>query len=221
MNTGLNSAWILVWLGGYPEWLGKIRAEVEEVAFKHGGSGNTLAERLRIVPLSAWEEEFPILNACISECIRHTLTGTSPRINEADIQIGNHVIPAGAFVTYAPIDVHQDPSIYPNPQEWDPARFLPGREEYKRAKLAFLGWGAGRHPCIGMRFGNLEMVLIVAFFVATFDWDIVSPKDAKNSRAPGLLPHELPKVDLSLSAPQIPTPPGRVFLRYRQRAAGL
>ena len=33
--------------------------------------------------------------------------------------------------------------IYPNPTTFDPERYLPGREEDKKERLAFLGWGAG------------------------------------------------------------------------------
>lgn len=222
INTGVNAAWILAWLGSSPEWLAKARAEIEEAAFKHGATGTTLSEQLRTVPLTAWETDFPLIYACINESIRITLVGTSPRYNEkGDIQIGDSVIPGGAFVTYAPFDVHQDPSIYPNPLEWDPARFLPGREEHKKSKLAYLGWGAGRHPCLGMRFANLEMVMIVAFFVATYDWDVILPKDAKKSGAPGLALRDVPKVDLNKKAAEIPRLSERVFLRYRQRKDGV
>lgn len=44
-------------------------------------------------------------------------------------------------------DVHMNPEIYPDPLTWDPARYAPGREEDKKVPNAFLGWGAGFHPC--------------------------------------------------------------------------
>ena len=46
-------------------------------------------------------------------------------------------------------DVHQDPEIYPEPLEWQPGRYLPERAEDRKAHLAYLGWGAARHPCLG------------------------------------------------------------------------
>lgn len=34
---------------------------------------------------------------------------------------------------------------------FDPTRFLPDRAEDKKVPHAFLGWGSGRHPCLGMK----------------------------------------------------------------------
>ena len=44
-------------------------------------------------------------------------------------------------------DVHLDESIYTNPTQWDPSRYLPGREEHKKTTHGYLGWGSGLHPC--------------------------------------------------------------------------
>lgn len=43
-------------------------------------------------------------------------------------------------------DLHMDPEIYPNPEQWDPARYLPDAPPVES-----LAWGAGRHKCVGMR----------------------------------------------------------------------
>ncbi len=42
---------------------------------------------------------------------------------------------------------HMNPEIYTDPTEFDPGRYLPGREEDKKVDNAYLGWGAGLHPC--------------------------------------------------------------------------
>lgn len=42
---------------------------------------------------------------------------------------------------------HQDPTIYANPTKWDPGRYAADRAEDKKKPYAYLGWGAGRHPC--------------------------------------------------------------------------
>lgn len=53
-----------------------------------------------------------------------------------------------------------DPNIYKNPTQWDPSRYLPGREEDKsEGGLGYLGWGAGRHPCLGMRVSTFLLSL--------------------------------------------------------------
>lgn len=35
------------------------------------------------------------------------------------------------------------------------------------------GWGLGRHPCLGMRFAKLEIILITAFWLAMFEYELV------------------------------------------------
>lgn len=69
------------------------------------------------------------------------------------------VIPDGALLAYHLDEIHQDPEIYPKPTEWDPARYLPERGEDKKAPFGYVGWGAGRHPCLGMRVNLLSLIL--------------------------------------------------------------
>ena len=38
----------------------------------------------------------------------------------------------------------------------------------------FVGWGAGRHPCLGMRFAKLEGKWIVAMFLAAYNYEVVN-----------------------------------------------
>ena len=42
----------------------------------------------------------------------------------------------------------------------------------KRIPLSFIGWGTGRHPCLGMRFAKLEQSMILTYFIATFDFEL-------------------------------------------------
>lgn len=48
-------------------------------------------------------------------------------------------------------DIHMNPSVYKDPSKWDPSRYDEDRAEDKKVPLAYLGWGGGRHPCLGMR----------------------------------------------------------------------
>ena len=66
------------------------------------------------------------------------------------------------------------------PTLWRDHRFDPGRyerQEDKKQNNGFVGWGAGRHPCIGMRFAKLEIKCIAAMFLSAFDYDVVDGND--------------------------------------------
>lgn len=152
INSGINAAWVMCYLANSPEWLAKTREEVRTIAAKYARDPNaSLRHQLDYVPLEAWESEFPIIDMCLRDSIRLNLLGTALRKNTSSqpIPIGNgsEVIPPGAVVTYATGDIHLDPETYPNPYEWDPARYLPDRAEDKKKPHGFVGWGVGRHPC--------------------------------------------------------------------------
>ncbi|KAI4931311.1 hypothetical protein J4E85_003901 [Alternaria conjuncta] len=178
LNSGINVAWVMSYLATSPEWLAKANDEVRSNAARYAKNPNApLLQQLDDVPTEAWEAEFPVIDMCLRDSLRLNLLGTAFRRNISGKNIptgnGDEVIPPGAFVTYAPGDIHYDPEIYPDPQKWDPARYMPDRaEDKKKAAHGFLGWGSGRHPCLGMRFAKLEQNIITAYFIATFDFKL-------------------------------------------------
>lgn len=184
LNSGINAAWVQCYLATCPEWLIKTRDEVRVVAAKYAQDPNApLRYQLDDVPLEAWETDFPLVDLCLKDSIRLNLLGTAFRKNISGraLSTGNdmEIIPPNAVVTYAIADVHQDPSIYLNPEIWDPTRYLPGREEDKKTPHGWLGWGSGRHPCIGMRFAKLEQNIITAYFLASFDFHLENERGEK------------------------------------------
>ncbi|KAK4983174.1 hypothetical protein LTR66_008926 [Elasticomyces elasticus] len=210
LNSGINAAWVLVYLATSSEWLSRVRAEVEAVAAKYSPNSTApLPERLAALPIEAWETEFPILDMCLKDSIRLSMVGTAFRLNTsgADIKVGDEVIPPDALVAYPTGDIHQNPDIYPDPTRWDPGRYAPERAEDKKRQYAWMGWGLARHPCLGMRFAKLESNIITTFFVAYFDFELVG-------RDGGLM-KEPPKVDLN--GFQASKPKKNVFLKYRLR----
>ena len=147
LNSGINAAWILVYLASNPYWLDKVREEVTGVANRYcSDTSLPLKEQLMQVPIEAWEAEFPLIDMCLKDSIRLQLSGTAFRKNMSgrDIPLnksGTEVIPKDAFVTYAMGDIHYNPKIYENPDEWDPSRYMPDRAEDKKVQYAWAGWG--------------------------------------------------------------------------------
>jgi len=212
LNSGINSAWVLVYLAYDRHWLTKIREEVETAANKHSpNTAMSLVEKLDNLSVEAWESEFPLLDLCLRESMRLNGTGSAFRknVSGADIPIGNtkEVIPPGAYATYAFFDVHMDPSIYSDPTKWDPSRYFPERAEDKKRPHAFIGWGVGRHPCLGVRFAKLEQFMIAAYFLAKFDFELTDRY--------GELVTELPVGDGN--AHSAVKPKDRPFLKYKMR----
>jgi cytochrome P450 len=103
-----------------------------------------LHKRLAAIPVSAWEEEMPTLDLVLRETLRLTMNGTMLRRNLIEeFSVANKKIRQGAFVVYPVSDAHMNPDIYTDPMQFDPTRFIPGREEDKKQAHAYIGWGSG------------------------------------------------------------------------------
>jgi sterol 14-demethylase len=66
------------------------------------------------------------------------------------------VIPKGDIVAVSPPVGHRLEDVFTNPLEFEPERFMEGREEDLKEKNSFLAFGGGRHGCLGERFGFLR-----------------------------------------------------------------
>jgi sterol 14-demethylase len=171
---------MLIDLAIHPEWREKCKKEIQELISRHlGGSPSaTLSEKLAAIPISAWEDELPILEACTRESQRISITGATLRRNLRDeIKIGEQVVRRGDFLAYSLGDVHLNPEYYPEPYKYDPGRWL-RPDPVPDSVYTFLGWGVGRHPCTGMKVAKLEMKLILAMFLTRYEFDLVD-KDGK------------------------------------------
>jgi cytochrome P450 len=78
----------------------------------------------------------------------------------ADEVLG-HRIPAGAEVLIMPWLLHRKPSLWENPDRFEPERFSPERAA-ARPRFAYLPFGGGPRICIGAAFAMTEAVLILA-----------------------------------------------------------
>jgi len=79
----------------------------------------------RLPDFSDWDD-LPYINAIVKEIIRWNPPlpiGVPTRVTQDDVYQG-HFIPAGATVVQNIWAICRDPSIYPNPETFDPDRFL-------------------------------------------------------------------------------------------------
>lgn len=51
------------------------------------------------------------------------------------------------------------PTVFKDPASYEPERFLPPREEDKVKPFSYVGFGGGRHACIGQNFAYLQVSL--------------------------------------------------------------
>jgi retinoid hydroxylase len=88
-------------------------------------------------------------------------------------------VPEGWTVYLALHLINRDPSIYAEPERFDPDRFGPGREEHRKHPLAFIPQGAEPptgHRCLGLEYSTLLTLAFLAILVRGYDWQLPSQR---------------------------------------------
>lgn len=124
-STGISSCWLHLYLHESPTWKSKVIAELEMLLERYSPFGQSLSvdkdseslsDRLACIPPHAWDTDTPVLDACLRETIRLTMSGTFLRRALVDgIVVGGRHIEKGTFIAYPVGDVHLDGEIYPEP----------------------------------------------------------------------------------------------------------
>ena len=84
----------------------------------------------------------------------------------ADDVLADQPVPAGSLVIVSPYALHRSPRLWPEPDVFDPGRFIAGGETLPRH--GYLPFGAGPRMCVGREFALVEGVLLLAAVAGRF-----------------------------------------------------
>ena len=90
-----------------------------------------------------------------------------------EFELGGYRIPAGSNVVMSTWVVHRDPRYFPEPEKFDPDRWLPEKAQ-KLPKFAYFPFGGGPRQCIGASFAMMEATLLLATIAQHFRLRTVS-----------------------------------------------
>ena len=119
-------------------------------------------------------------------------------------QYQQYTIPTGDILVVSPSISMRLPQVFAEPDRYDPERYAPPREEDKQAPFSHIGFGGGRHACMGEQFAYLQIKTIWSVLLRDFDMEAV-----------GALPQ--PDYDAMVVGPK---PPCLVRWRRRERNGG-
>ena len=88
--------------------------------------------------------------------------------------LGEWRIPHGYTVMIAIANVHANPEAFPNPERFDPYRFLG-----TRTPTAWAAFGGGTRRCIGASFANVEMDVVLRTVLQHFVIETDNAPDEK------------------------------------------
>jgi cytochrome P450 len=98
------------------------------------------------------------LDAVVKESLRaRPVVPVVARKLRDDVELGGYEAPAGSVLMVSVYLLHQDPSIYPSPEEFRPERFLDEKDD----AAIWIPFGGGTRRCLGARFAELEMKTVL------------------------------------------------------------
>lgn len=168
-TTTVSTAWALFLLGHHPEVQEQLFEEQQQIF------GNSDA-------LPTYKElgEMKYMDRVMKECIRvyPTLLGVSRKITE-EVEIGGYTIPVGVMVQIGIYGCSRDERYFPEPEKFDPDRWLPENSKNRHA-YSHIPFSAGPRNCVGQKFAQLEEKVMLSMIVRKYTFKSVdSRKDIK------------------------------------------
>jgi sterol 14-demethylase len=154
-TSAVLAAWTGLFLARYPEHLARVREESAPL-----GNRPSLAELKRLMHLERCMKEAERLRPPLVMLMRSVLE---------PFACLDTVLPPGSLAMVSPAVTHRLGAVFAEPERFDPDRFGPEREEDRRTPYALIGFGGGKHRCLGLAFAHQQVKVIWARILARFD----------------------------------------------------
>ncbi len=163
-TTAGQAAWTIIELLRHPEAQARVQAEIAE----HLPPGTPIdGGIMRKMQNLAWS---------VREVERmHPSADILMRYAEEDLEVGDYVVPKGWLVTVVAGVAHRLPTLFRDPDRFDPLRYAPDRAEDAQHRFALIGFGGGMHRCAGVNFANNEQMIITALLMQQFELELLTP----------------------------------------------
>jgi sterol 14-demethylase len=167
-TSAVLATWAGVLLLQNPHHLAPILAEQATVL---GSKGMTIAALKQLVRLERCIKEAERLHPPLVMLMRKAL---------GNFEFHDYVVPAGDFAMISPAVSHRIPAIFGDPSRYDPDRFAPPREEDRRTPYALIGFGGGKHRCLGLAFAYQQVKVIWSILLRRYTFELVSRDQRPN-----------------------------------------
>jgi cytochrome P450 len=109
------------------------------------------------------------------------------RVYPPVFQLGEWVIPHGDSIIISIAQIHNDPSVFPDPERFDPQRYI----ENKPSSFAWIPFGGGTRRCVGAAFANMEMDVVLRTVLRDFTIETTTePGERWHSRGVAFTPKD-------------------------------
>ncbi|GFS61340.1 cytochrome P450 4c3 [Nephila pilipes] len=166
-TTAVGMSWALYLIGQDPKVQKKCQEELEEI---FGDDSSR--------PMSSED----VKNLKYIECVLKESQRLYPslpyigRESSCDILVNGYTIPAGTNCMIFTYMLHRDEEMFPDPEKFDPDRFLP-ENSVGRHPFAYVPFSAGPRNCIGQRFAMMEQKVVLAHVLMNYEVKSLVPRD--------------------------------------------
>lgn len=187
--------WAMAELVSHPEFMKRAQDELEVVVGAERVVEESDLPRLRY------------LQAVLKEVYRmHPAVPLAlPRESTQPSTVLGYTLPARTQLILNLAAIHRDPSVYEDPDTFNPTRFVHHHHEVNPTSgfdsYELLPFSAGRRMCPAFNLGHLTVSLLLAHLLHSFDWSLPEGESAESydmSETFGLTVHR--KVPVSLIA---------------------
>ncbi|XP_066296747.1 vitamin D(3) 25-hydroxylase-like [Branchiostoma lanceolatum] len=156
-TTANTLMWSLLYMTLNADIQNKVQRELDAVV---GEGLPTLSHRSRL----------PYVNACLLEVMRIRLISplVLPHATTETVKVQGYVIPEGTQIQPNLYSVHMDPAYWPDPDRFDPERFLDAEGKVINKPESFLPFGGGRRGCLGEQLARMELFLFFSTLLQSF-----------------------------------------------------
>lgn len=154
------TTWLFQILAQRPDVLDRVRAE--NLAVRNG-------DKHRPFELSMYES-LTYTNAVVKELLRHRppVIFVPYQTTKSFPITPDYTVPKGSLVIPSCYPALHDPEVYPNPDVFDPDRWITGDAESKTKN--WLVFGAGAHDCLARKYVPLTMAAMIGKASLEVDW---------------------------------------------------
>ncbi|MCW2785985.1 MAG: cytochrome [Marmoricola sp.] len=187
-----TAAWTLIELLRHPEVMAEIVNELDDL---YADGSEVSFQALRAIPQ---------LEAALKETLRlHPPLILLLRLAQTDYEIGGHLLPAGTMVAASPRVSNRIGEDFPNPDRFDPGRYVDPHQADLQNRWTWIPFGAGKHRCVGNAFAMMQLKAIFSVLLRDYTFEMV--------QAPESYQDDTSKMVIQLASP--------ASVRYRRRTS--
>lgn len=166
-TTSGTAAWTVIELLRHPEVLDEVVTELDDL-YADGSAVSFNALR-----------QIPQLEAVLKETLRlHPPLIILMRVSQGEFEVCGHNISEGDQVAATPAISNRLPEDFPNPDAFDPGRYIDPNQDDIVNRWTWIPFGAGRHRCVGASFALMQLKAIFSILLRDYEFEMTQPSES-------------------------------------------